>query len=39
MKAIIDNHQIEFQFIDKIRYIELLDYIELSDYIVCLVLI
>ena len=33
MKAIIDNHQIEFQFIDKIRYIELSDYIVLSDYI------
>ena len=33
MKVIIDNHQIEFQFIDKIRYIELSDYIKLSDYI------
>ena len=33
MKVIIDNHQIEFQFIDKIRYIELSDYIELSNYI------
>ena len=31
--TIIDNHQIEFQFIDKIRYIELSDHIELSDYI------
>ena len=31
MKMIIDNHQIEFQFIDKIRYIELLDYIDLLD--------
>ena len=29
MKVIIDNHQIEFQFIDKIRYIELSDYIGL----------
>ena len=26
MKVIIDNHQIEFQFIDKIRYIESLLY-------------
>ena len=33
MKVIIDNHQIEFPLIDKIRYIESSNYIELSDYI------
>ena len=33
MKVIIDNHQIEIQFSDKIRFIKLSDYSELSDYI------